>query len=192
MCLGGICKSSRKLHPQQHSPRAGWCRQLCKHQPCKTIHRRWKTPRYTEEGNTVTSGALFISFLALCSTSRTCFSCALQNQAEPAQPKAGAGSPRMGWFCLVFFKAQENNLKDTHLHRAFRPQLVTVSSRQGAPQVEKDPVPTKITVAEERANINQAAQPPCRVITGYFSIGKQNISQTWQTQCPFNSLTLPL
>lgn len=41
----------------------------------KTIHRHWKTPRYIEEGNTVTSGALFISFLALCSTSRMYYFC---------------------------------------------------------------------------------------------------------------------
>lgn len=69
-------------------------------------------------------------------------------------------------------------MKDTHHPREFKPPGVTVSSHYGAPQTEKDPIPTKITVAEERANINQAAQPPCRVNSGYFSIGQQNISQT--------------
>lgn len=53
----------------------------------------------------------------------------------------------MGWFCLVdfffFFKVQESSLKDTHLHREFKPHRVPVSSHQGAPQMEKDPIPPK-------------------------------------------------
>lgn len=81
----------------------------------------------------------------------------------------------MGWFCLFFLKVQENSLENTHLHREFK-RHGAVSNHQGTPQREKHPIPTKITVAEERANINPAAQSPCRVYTGCFSIGKQNIS----------------
>lgn len=101
----------------------------------KTILRHWKTPRYIEEGNTITSGALFISFLALCCTSRIHFfwfapkpsrdcttKCRTRISKHSTSPDSASHSEKCcqdhgkgsvpwlgkGWACL-FFKVQEKS-----------------------------------------------------------------------------------